>query len=230
MFMRTRALLFCAAAGLLSAQPAPEQPSGPLQLIVTYRCPPPRRAAFRQFMLENGIQRFEHWKQDGLLRDYRFLFNWYADVDTWEAMAILSFPSYDRMARWKEIEHSSPGGLSRDALELALPVSATAADLVSEGAGEGPFNRADGVYFVVAFDNSDFRAGSAATLVAQAKALVRSGAVSSYQIFSNRYPGGKRWRGLMVLEYKDLDSFGHRQEMAYPGEREPVIADAIFGH
>jgi hypothetical protein len=181
-------------------------------------------------MIENGIQRFEHWKQDGLLRDYRFLFNWYVDVDTWEAMAILSFPSYDRMARWKEIEHSSPGGLSRDALELALPVTSTAADLVLEGAGEAPANRADGVYFLVPFDTADFRNYAASTLAPQLNALIRSGAVSSFQIYSNRYPGGKRWRGLALIEYHDLEAFGHRPESVYPGAREPIIADAIFGH
>jgi hypothetical protein len=230
MVMRTLALVFGAATQLLSAQPAPEQPGGPLQLIVTYRCPPPRRAAFRQFMIENGIQRFEHWKQDGLLRDYRFLFNWYAEVDTWEAMAVLSFPSYDRLARWKEIEHASPGGLSRDALELALPVSTTSADLIFDGTGEGPFNRADAVYFVMPFDNADFRTVAGSLLVPQMKGLVRSGAVSSYQIFSNRYPGGKRWRGMMLVEYKDMEAFGHRQEAVYPGQREPVVADGIVGH
>lgn len=230
MVMRTRALLFCAAIPLLCAQPAPEPSSGPLQLIITYRCPPPRRAAFRQFMLQNGIQRFEHWKQDGLLRDYRFLFNWYADVDSWEAMAVLSFPSYDRMARWKEIEHTSPGGLSRDALELALPVTTTAADIVSEGAGEGPFNHADGVYFVVAVDDDNFMGYASGNLVPQLNALLRQGAVSSFQIFSNRYPGGKRWRFLVLLEYSSLDAFGHRPKAAYPGAREPIVADAIFGH
>ncbi len=225
--MKILAVLLLLSAA--QAQP-PEQAGGPLQLIVTYRCPPPRRAAFRQFMIENGIQRFEHWKQDGLLRDYRFLFNWYVDVDTWEAMAILSFPSYDKMARWKEIEHSSPGGLSRDALELALPVSSTAADVVFEGNGEAPVNHADGVYFVVPVDDANFMDYANANLIPQAKAAIRAGTLSSAEIFSNRYPGGKRWRFLVVLEYKDLDSFGHRPKSAYPGAREPIVADAIFGH
>src|SRR5271170_568174 len=127
------------------------QPDGPTELIITYRCPPPRRVGFRQFITENGIQRFEHWKQDGLLKDYRFLFNWYVDVDSWDAMAVLSFTSYAQVARWKEIEHTSPGGLIRDVLEMAWPLNTTSADLMWHGVAEEPRNPASSVYFVVPY-------------------------------------------------------------------------------
>src|ERR1700685_2618292 len=99
------ALLFCLAVTLPGqGPPALQTPpqGGPTELLITYRCPPPRRAAFRQYMSEAGIQRFEHWKQDGVLSDYRFLVNWYVDVDAWDAMAVLSFPTYAQVARWKE--------------------------------------------------------------------------------------------------------------------------------
>ena len=71
-------------------------------------------------MTELGIQRFDRWKQEGILKDFRFLFNWYVDVDTWDAMAVLTFPDYAAVARWKDIEKTSPGGLARDALENGL--------------------------------------------------------------------------------------------------------------
>src|SRR5579871_5536771 len=63
--------------------------------------------------------------------DYRFLFNWYIDVDTWDAMAVLSFPDFAAAVRWKDIEKGSPGGLPRDALEMAWPLNSYSADLLT---------------------------------------------------------------------------------------------------
>ena len=214
------------------------QQDGPTELIITYRCPPPRRAAFRQFVTESGIRRFEQWKQDGVLKDYRFLFNWYVDVDTWDAMAVLSFTNYAQVARWKEIERVSPGGLIRDALELAWPLNTTSADLMSHGAAEEP-NHLDGrgapassVYWVISYDAANagaFRDFVNANLVAQFKAWMHDG-LASYSIYSNRYPGGKRWQGLVVLEFKDMEAFSHAKSPPKDprgGEREPVMADAV---
>src|SRR5271167_332740 len=96
--MLSRATWMVLAAALLQAQQPGDATGGPTRLLITYRCPPPRRAAFRQYMAEYGIQRFEHWKQDGVLSEYRFLFNWYVDVDAWDAMAVLSFPTYAQVA------------------------------------------------------------------------------------------------------------------------------------
>jgi hypothetical protein len=220
------------------------QLDGPAELIITYRCPPPRRAAFRQFITESGIRRFEQWKQDGVLKDYRFLFNWYVDVDTWDAMAVLSFTSYAQVARWKEIEHASPGGLIRDALELAWPLNTTSADLMSYGVAEEPghvdsrgadFGRgapAASVYWVIPYDAANaglFRDFVNGNLLTQVKAWMHDG-LASYRIYSNRYPGGKRWQGLLVLEFKDMDAFSHAKSLpkdARATERESVMADAV---
>jgi hypothetical protein len=218
------------------------QQDGPTELIITYRCPPPRRAAFRQFVNESGIRRFEQWKHDGVLKDYRFLFNWYVDVDTWDAMAVLSFTSYAQVARWKEIEHASPGGLIRDALELAWPLNTTSADLLSYGVAEAPESgrgaengrSAPGtsVYWVIPYDAANaaaFRDFVNANLLTQVRAWMRDG-LASYSIYSNRYPGGKRWQGLVVLEFKDMEAFSHAKSLPKDSratERESVMADPV---
>jgi len=216
----------------MQAQP-PAPADGPTELIVTYRCPPPRRAAFRQFMVENGIQRFEHWKQDGLLKDYRFLFSSYVDVDEWDAMAILSFANYAQVTRWKSIEHASPGGLIRDALEMAWPLNTTPADLIFHGESPTPADPASNVYYAVAFDAptvTAFRAYANAE-VSMLNAWLNSG-VANYRIYANRYPGGKHWQGLVVLEYRDMEAFAHARELPELTitHREPVLADAIIAH
>ena len=241
--MRTFALTVLAAT-VLQAQQAPEIAGGPTRLVITYRCPPPRRAAFRQYMNEYGIQRFERWKQDGLLSDYRFLFNWYVDVDTWDAMAVLSFPSYAQIARWKDIERASPGGLMRDALDMAWPLNTYPADLISSADPEQPYNAGQSVFFIVPYDNpngSDFRDLVNSWIVPQAKASMREGILAGYQVFQTRYTAGKRWQGMLLLEYKDFDSFSHRDEINAKirsqlhgnpawraAEREPVIADPLL--
>lgn len=217
------------------------QPDGPTELIITYRCPPPRRAAFRQFMTESGIRRFEQWKQDGVLKDYRFLFNWYVNVDTWDAMAVLSFTNYAQVARWKEIEHASPGGLIRDALELAWPLNTTSADLMAHGAAEEP-SYANGrgaaaasVYWVIPYEAANaglFRDFVSDILVPQIKPWMRDG-LASYSVYSNRYPGGKRWQGLVVLEFRDMEAFSHAKSLpkdTRATERESVMADAVVPH
>src|SRR5580704_2766599 len=217
-----------------SPQPGPQaaQQDGPTELIITYRCPPPRRAAFRQFVTESGIRRFAQWKQDGVLKDYRFLFNWYVDVDAWDAMAVLSFTSYAQVARWKEIERVSPGGLIRDALELAWPLNTTSADLIGHGEAQEPWNSATSVFWVIPYDAanaSSFRDFMNGNLTAQVKGWMHEGLVS-YSIYSNRYPGGKRWQGLVVLEFKDMEAFAHAKNLpkdARATERESVMADAV---
>jgi hypothetical protein len=245
------AFAICMAAGVAEAQ---EATGGPTQLVITYRCPPPRRAAFRQFMTEQGIQRLEHWKQDGLLKEYKFLFNWYVDVDSWDAMAVLTFPSYTQVARWKEIEKTSPGGLPRDALEMAWPLNTYSVDLFAHGADEQPPSPAASVYVVVPYDlasPAEARDYANAYVIPQAKGSIREGILASYSVFLNRYPGGKRWHALLLLEYKDLDSFQRRDEVnakvrgqlkndpawraagekQKPGtEREPVMADPVLAH
>jgi hypothetical protein len=233
-----------------SSQPAAQavsqttQQDGPTELIITYRCPPPRRAAFRQFLTESGIRRFEQWKQDGILKDYRFLANWYVDVDTWDAMATLSFTSYAQVARWKEIERVSPGGLIRDALELAWPLNTTSADLLSYGVAEAPghengrgadFGRSapgTSVYWVIPYDAANagaFRDFVDGNLLTQVKGWMHDG-LASYRIYSNRYPGGKRWQGLVVLEFRDMEAFSHAKSLlkdVRATERESVMADAV---
>lgn len=203
-------------------------------------------------MIEYGIQRFDRWKQEGLLRDYRFLFNWYVDVDTWDAMAILTFPDYAAVGRWKDVEKTSPGGLPRDALEMAWPLNSYSADLVTHESAN-PLDPSHTVFFIVPYDfptGAAYRDYANAVIVPQAKALMREGVVTAYSSYSNRYPGGKRWQGLMIFEYKDADSFARRDEAiskvraqlrndpAFKAaeskqttnpEREPVIADSV-GH
>jgi len=223
---------------LASSVPAQEPPAAPAQLIITYRCPPPRRAAFRQYMTEQGLSRFERWKQEGVLKDYRFLFNWFIDVDTWDAMALLSFPDSAAFLRWKDIEKTSPGGLPRDGLDMAWPLNSYLADVVSHDSAEAIQGGAPPIYFVVPYDSptaAAFREYVRSFGGPQAKALMGDGLIVESSFFVNRYAGGKRWQGMSVFVFKDFASLARREEVMSKARtagspamtREPILAEPV---
>lgn len=241
---------------VLSTVANPQEPqTSPLHLIVTYRCPPPRRAAFRLFLTETGMQRFERWKQDGVLQSYRVLFNWYVDADTWDGMAVLSFPNYAQVARWREIERINPGGLTRDALELAWPFNSYPADDAWSESAEPPVDPQKIVYFSIAYEYAslaEFRDFASEYLIPQRKGWMREGVLAGYDLYLARYASGKKWQALLLLQYRDLDAFARRDEAIAkvraqllrdpawkaiderkqkPGiEKEIAIADAVLAH
>ena len=53
-----------------------------------------------------------------MLKDYRVLFNSYLDSDTYDMLFLLNFDNYSSVAQWREIEKTSPGGLSAAGLKL----------------------------------------------------------------------------------------------------------------
>lgn len=203
-----------AAGQDLRIAPVPQPQNGAAALIITYRCPPPHRAGFRQYMSEFGLARFERWKQDGVLQSYRFLINSYVDADAWDAMALLSFANDTQVEKWVDVEKINPGGLARDALEIVWPLSTYSAVLVN-GAGDSSQNLSNSVFFVVPYDapESEYLDFANSYLAPQASAWMREGILASYSIFRNRYPGGKRWQGLMVIEYKDAQAFSKRDQV-----------------
>ena len=134
---------------------------------------------------------------------------------------------------------------------MAWPLNSYAADLVARESGEAPLDPAHTVYFVATYDfptRAAYREYATAIAIPVAKAFLHEGDVLGYSVFANRYTGGKRWQGLLVLEYKDPDAFSRRDDVlarirtqlrndpAYKAaeskqppnfEREPVIADRL---
>src|ERR1700682_1286817 len=129
-----RVAISCAALLLPASNfSASSQQSGPTTLIITFRCAPANRAAFRESIAMNEIPRLEKLKRAGMLENYRLFFNWYVDENTWDMMAVLSFRQYADVARWREIERTSPGGLSRESLRLGAPTMTYSVDLTWHG-------------------------------------------------------------------------------------------------
>src|ERR1700730_5512092 len=69
----TPILLLLSMLAWLSAagQECQRRDSGPRTLVISYRCTPAKRGAFREQMLNSALPRFEKWKTEGILERYR---------------------------------------------------------------------------------------------------------------------------------------------------------------
>jgi hypothetical protein len=210
--------IFCAAllqpaTGLRAAQ----ERTGPLTLVINYRCAAVNRPSFRNSIVKVDVPRFERWKTEGVLQGYNLLFNWYVDENTWDLMAVFTFHTYADVQRWRDIQRISPGGLSPESLRLGVPTNTYSADLNWHGtAPDARTHSIKSVFFVIPYDvvNMDeYKPYVSGYVVPQIDGWIREGVLVSYNLYLNRYYAGRPWDSLLILEYKDLESFGQRESV-----------------
>ena len=210
-------LLIASSAVQLSAQEpySKLRANGPLSLAITYRCDPKNRTNLRQHMLTAGVKNFERWKTDGILHDYKILFNSYLDSDTFDMMALLSFTKYSDVDRWREIEKKWPGGLSGPALEYITSAVTTPVDALRQAASERPAQPGKSVYFIIPYDyvvsTDDYVKYLDTYVIPQVDGWIAENVLASYKICIGRYATGRPWASLFVLEYRDAAAFGLRE-------------------
>ena len=192
--------------------------TGPLGLLITYRCEPAKRPAFRSYLEKEGLAQFEEWKQGGVLQEYQLFFNWYVDEGTWDAMVMLRFREYADVAHWKVIEESMPGGLSQEALKLATPKTTSSVDTVWRSpAEEAKADHRESVFLLIPYKYlvlvDEYKAYVDGYVIPQLDGWVKEEALRSYKVLLNRFPTGDRWGSMLVLEYKDHESFGFRKRV-----------------
>ncbi|MGE0582370.1 MAG: hypothetical protein AB7P31_09620 [Steroidobacteraceae bacterium] len=190
---------------------------GPRYLLITYRSTPANRPAFREYLQGPASARMESLKEAGKIASYQFLFNWYNDALTWDAMAIIQFKEYADVAHWNRLEQTAPGGLDAAGLALGQPVVTVSADLSWE-AGDAVAAGSGRVFYIIPYEYRDrpqYTRYVDGYVIPQLEGWMQEGILSRYRIFMNRYPVGASWDALFVYEYKDIDSLG---------QREPVIA------
>lgn len=214
-----RLMVTLAAITLLAcALPAPAHAEGgPRNLLITYRSTPANRPAFRQYLQGPASARLEDLRKSGKIAGYQFVFNWYNDSLTWDAMAIIQFKDYADVAHWNTLEQTLPGGLDAAGLALAQPVITVSADLQWE-AGDAVAAGSGRVLYLIPYEyreRAEYTRYIDGYVIPQLEGWMHEGILSRYRIFMNRYPVGASWDALFVYEYKDIESFG---------QREPVIA------
>ena len=210
--------LLLAAALAIAATAAAQEPylaTGPLGLVITYRCSPEQRPALRRVMLESGIARFESWKANGILKDYHILFNRYLDSDSFDMLTLLEFSKYSDVARWQEIEKEFPGGLAEDTLELIISAVTTPVDLARRNAAEILPERGRSVYFIVPYDylvpTAEYIKYLDGYVLPQANGWIAENVLAGYAIGIGRYATSRPWSSMLFLEYRDTEAFGKRE-------------------
>lgn len=222
--MATRLLVMSAAVAVLAVPGvAQDRPSGDvasddIYMTITYQAEPANRAEFRRQVETTEVEQFESWMREGMLKGYKLLFNAYTDVDTWDMLAVLQFDDYTQVARWNEIERRNPGGLSQAAGELAAPVNTYLANLRWEGLATENRSVSDAVYFIIPYDyggQAEYERYAETYVIPQMKGWVDVGTLTGYSIYLNRHPTGKPWDVLFVLEYRDHEAFGNRDNVKW---------------
>jgi hypothetical protein len=215
-FLQLFRLAVAMLAGALALNPARADElhaHGPLALIITYQASPANRAALRQELSSAGVRQFQRWKQDGVLASYTLLFGRYADSANPDAAALLSFPNYAALQRWKMIEQHNPAGLSSKALALIRAIQTVPADLV-RGKQDQPAS-ADSVFMVIPYQTMipapDYLKYADGYVVPQFEGWIKEGVLARYAIYADRYAAGRPWSTMVILEYKNDAALGSRE-------------------
>lgn len=215
--LRILAVACIMAAGLASTDASAEPPAGgPSNILIAYHSEPANRPAFRTYLQKDMLPRLAKLQAAGVLSSYQILFNPFVTDYTWDAMTVLRFSSYAATQRWKEIERTQPGGLNAAGLHLAQPINTYSADLPWEGLADDTGPDQDAVYYVIPYEYASadqYRKYVDAYVMPQVTGWMHEGVLSGYRIFMNRYQVGRPWDSLFVFRYRNLESFGRRDEI-----------------
>jgi len=203
-------------AGAQETADTDERNSGPKNLVITYRCPPAKRPALRQYMLREGASRFDKWKREGILSDYRILFTRYNDAETYDMMAILNFTDYSDVKKWGAIEAESPGGLTDEALAFITPLNTHSMDVIWHGSAPSVPARGKTEFLLIPYDYyphtiEEYIKYANIYVIPQLQGWIQKGNIATFGIYVSRYPTSRAWKVLFVLEYTDSAQLGARE-------------------
>jgi hypothetical protein len=189
------------------------QENGPREILITYRCRPSERPAFRDFLAAQENRTLDKLKAEGTLSSYEILFNPVV-TETFDALLILHFTDAAATQRWLKLERTSPGGLSPTGQRLATPQMTYFADLQWEGTNPAPVS-AHPVFYAIPYSYNSldqYKSYVDAYVIPQVKGWMSEGVLSHYAIYLNRYNVGPPWDALFIYEYRDLKALGEREQ------------------
>jgi hypothetical protein len=210
-FARLLSVLFFAGCFAWPASCASRDGS-PLSLVVTYHTAPGNRAVFRKGVKRLALTALKRLQREGKLQSYTVLFSRYVDSTAWDAMILLTFTNEAGLAAWKSFEEHAPAGLSAEALSLTTKIDTAPADLIQDKATE--YVRDSAVFLVIPYEiavsGEEYAAYLAGYVSPQLDGWMGEGVLGRYRIFLARYPAGRPWHSLLVLEYKSEEALGAR--------------------
>lgn len=196
------------ASGTAEAAPAAAAQS----LLISYQVPPANRAAFRAQLEKEDARQFQKWKDQGVLKNFRLLFNRYADSDNWDAMAVLGFATPADLGRWQMMERVRPAGLSPRALALTSAIHSTPVETPrSAGTADAA---AQSVFVVIPYTTlvpaPDYLKYADGYVLPQFEGWMHEGVLVHYDLYTSGFPAGRPWSALIVLEYKNDEALAAR--------------------
>ena len=189
---------------------------GPLTLLIAYKCKPRDRVKLRERMVNSEIVNFKKWQSEGLVKDYHVLFSRYLDTDNYDMFLLLMFDTYSNVSRWKEIEKTSPGGLSQVTLTLVVSATTYPLDLIrSASLPQRRSSQKEAIFFVIPYDYSvptdQYVRYLDGYVLPQMTGWMQEKVLSRYNIYLSRYAASRPWSSLFVLEYINDEAFGERE-------------------
>jgi hypothetical protein len=207
--------LLCGPSGVMAADQEDPKQTGPVALVIQYKCLPAHRAEFRRKLAETALPHLAQLRSDGLLSEYHVLFSRYVDTNTWDALLLLTFRGYADVAHWRRVEETMPAGLPTEALAMTVSIESYPVDLMRQGSSAE--HASHPVYLVVPYTYSvatpaylqyfDTYVGP------QFKGWIKEGILAGYQVYLQRYTAARPWDTLIFLQYKDDESFGQRERV-----------------
>ncbi len=216
------------AAGHGQTQPAAEPQCA---VVVTYRGTVAARPLLRRAALQALAPRLERWRRDGTLAGYRVLFNSFPDRGTWDLLVILTFADFDGIEKWRDIERTSPGGLTPQELRILTPSAEYLTDIVGQARAAGTSSRA-GVFLVIPYVFSPtplarYLRYAHGYILPETAGWMRHGNISSYGLYVNRFYPDEPVQSLLVIEYKNFDALSRRQAVVDQTRKE-LTTDAAW--
>ena len=200
-------------------------------IVISYRSTVASRPLLRREVLQVLKPRFEKWRRDGTVAGYRVLFNSFPDAGTWDLLAILTFKDFDGIEKWRNVERSSPGGLTAQELRVLAPSAEYLMDVIGQSQAADESAR-PGVFLVIPYVFSPtplqrYLQYAHGYILPETEGWMRHGNISGYGLYVNRFYPDEPVQSLLVVEYKDFDALSHREAVVEQTRKE-LSADAAW--
>jgi len=211
-FARIVALLAALAFSLELARAAGPLDSGPTTLTMAYHTSPGDRLALKDYMQVTGLKQLAGWREQGLVKDYRVYWSRYADSLNWDMLVVLQFADTKRVSEWKKIEARFPAGLPISVAKLCTAIHTNPADLHFSAGEPSP----DAVFLIIPYDylvsTAEYIKYVGAYIKPQYEGWMQEKVLAGYQVYLGRFPVSRYWSALMILEYRDEEALGVREQ------------------
>jgi hypothetical protein len=184
-------------------------------ITVAYSAPAAQRARLQAELQGGGAARLRQWRSEGTIAGFRILFNQFADSDLWDAMLLVEFSDEGPGTRWFAAQNKYPSALDPKVYEALSAVHTTPLELVRRGSvAPTPANPVImAIPYQVMVSAGDYEAYADGYVIPQLEGWMREGILGAYSLWGARFPAGRQWTHLLLLDYRDEQALGHRDEV-----------------